>query len=116
MVWMRYLLLMMGFFATYMGVIYNDFMSIPLHLFGEGCYTAQAGSTNMVKKDENCMYPFGFDPAWMNARNDLAFYNSFKMKASVILGVGQMTLGIICKGLNAVYFKKKLDFLHEVIP
>lgn len=38
-VWMRYLLLMMGFFATYMGFIYNDFMSIPLHLFGDGCYT-----------------------------------------------------------------------------
>jgi len=27
---LRYLLLLMGFFATYMGVLYNDFMSIPL--------------------------------------------------------------------------------------
>jgi len=27
---MRYMLLLMGFFATYMGVLYNDFMSIPL--------------------------------------------------------------------------------------
>jgi V-type H+-transporting ATPase subunit a len=27
---MRYLLLLMGFFATYMGILYNDFMSIPL--------------------------------------------------------------------------------------
>jgi len=35
---MRYMLLLMGFFATYMGVIYNDFMSLPANLFGEGCF------------------------------------------------------------------------------
>ena len=34
---MRYLLLMMGFFATYMGLIYNDFMSLPTRLF-PSCY------------------------------------------------------------------------------
>lgn len=36
----RYLFLMMGFFATYMGFIYNDFMSLPLEVFGKGCYEA----------------------------------------------------------------------------
>lgn len=34
----RYLLLLMGFFATYCGLIYNDFMSIPLELF-DSCYS-----------------------------------------------------------------------------
>jgi V-type H+-transporting ATPase subunit a len=34
----RYLLLLMGAFAFYMGLIYNDFMSLPLSLFGQGCY------------------------------------------------------------------------------
>jgi len=29
----RYMLLLMGFFATYCGLIYNDFMSLPLNLF-----------------------------------------------------------------------------------
>lgn len=33
----RYILLLMGFFATFCGLIYNDFMAIPLWLFGS-CY------------------------------------------------------------------------------
>jgi V-type H+-transporting ATPase subunit a len=36
----RYMILLMGFFGTYMGFIYNDFMSLPLELFGKGCYDA----------------------------------------------------------------------------
>jgi V-type H+-transporting ATPase subunit a len=34
----RYMLFMMGLFATYAGFIYNDFMSLPLNLFGT-CYS-----------------------------------------------------------------------------
>lgn len=34
---MRYILFLMGFFATYCGIIYNDFLAIPLWLF-ESCY------------------------------------------------------------------------------
>lgn len=33
----RYILLLMGIFATYCGVIYNDFMAIPIWAF-ESCY------------------------------------------------------------------------------
>lgn len=33
----RYMLLMMGFFAFFCGFMYNDFLSIPLNLFGS-CY------------------------------------------------------------------------------
>lgn len=33
----RYLLLMMGLFALFNGLIYNDFMAIPLWLF-RSCY------------------------------------------------------------------------------
>lgn len=38
------------------------------------------------------------------------------MKLSVILGVGQMVLGITLKGLNSLYFKSKMDFFFEFIP
>lgn len=33
----KYLILLMGFFATYMGFIYNDFMSLPTRVFSS-CY------------------------------------------------------------------------------
>lgn len=33
----RYMFVLMGFFATYCGFIYNDMMSMPLNLFGS-CY------------------------------------------------------------------------------
>lgn len=34
----RHLLLLLGFFSTYCGFLYNDFASIPLSIFGS-CYS-----------------------------------------------------------------------------
>ena len=34
---LRYIVLLMGFFALYCGIIYNDFMAIPVWFF-ESCY------------------------------------------------------------------------------
>lgn len=56
------------------------------------------------------------DPKWYVSSNELAFFNSFKMKISVIFGVSQMMFGICMRGLNAIYFKKPLDFIFEFIP
>jgi V-type H+-transporting ATPase subunit a len=38
------------------------------------------------------------------------------MKIAVILGVMQMSLGVIMKAFNALYFKRPLDFIFEFIP
>ena len=39
-----------------------------------------------------------------------------KMKLAVIFGVMQMTLGVIMKGFNNLYFKKYIDFFFEFLP
>jgi V-type H+-transporting ATPase subunit a len=58
----------------------------------------------------------GVDPVWKGAGNELLYYNSLKMKMSVILGVTQMCLGIVMKCLNAIYFRQELDLIFEFIP
>ena len=42
--------------------------------------------------------------------------NSLKMKLSVILGVGQMALGVCMKAINSLYFKRYVDFWFEFVP
>lgn len=111
----RYLLTMMGFFALYCGFIYNDFMAIPLNLFGS-CYQQQEHTEKLEKVDPYCVYPFGLDPEWYHKTNELTFFNSFKMKMAVILGVSQMLLGTVLKLFNAIHFKSPLDFFFEWVP
>jgi len=109
----RYLLLMMGFYATYAGFIYNDMTSIPLTIFSGSCYNV-VGTEGEQKED--CVFPFGIDPIWFRARNELQYVNSLKMKLSVIFGVAQMAIGIILKAYNAVFFKRFSEVLFEFIP
>ena len=40
----RYLVLLMGFFATFCGIMYNDFASLPIEVFGGTCYDMQTGA------------------------------------------------------------------------
>lgn len=82
----RYMVLLMGMFATYCGLIYNDFMSLPLNLFGS-CYTHYDPKTKQASTEKDCIYPFGLDPKWYESTNDLAYMNSLKMKTAVIIGV-----------------------------
>jgi len=58
----RYLFLLMGFFATFTGFVYNDMMSLPLNLFGS-CYESAMQGKDLIILP-NCVYPFGIDPRW----------------------------------------------------
>lgn len=113
----RYLLTLMGFFATYCGFIYNDFMSISLDLFGS-CYDIDKGVPDQVipRLNTECVYSIGVDPVWAVASNNLNYINSLKMKISVIIAIIHMTLGVFLKASNAINFKKPLDFIFEFIP
>lgn len=117
----RYLLLMMGFFSFFSGMLYNDFGSIPIPI-SNTCYENKEIKLpdNKVEyfgeKKKDCNYYFGIDHKWYISTNELSFVNSLKMKLSVIFGVVHMLGGIILKGLNLRYFQLNIDFIFEFIP
>ena len=127
--WARYLLLFMGFFATYAGFMYNDLFSLGISLFdtrwteqkpvgGAIGWTPNFDIQNDYTNPESAggPYPFGVDPAWHGSTNELLFLNSLKMKLSVLVGVMQMLLGVFLKFGNAIYFRDSLTFIFECIP
>ncbi|KAL4479041.1 hypothetical protein ABPG73_022159 [Tetrahymena malaccensis] len=112
----RYIIIMMGFFAVFCGLIYNEFFSIVFNIFGS-CYDLQqVNGTETITKRSDCVYDFGFDPIWVLASNNLTFQNSFKMKFAVIIAIIHMSLGICMKAFNAIFFKSKSDFYFEFLP
>ncbi|KAF0713433.1 Aste57867_4334 [Aphanomyces stellatus] len=133
----RYMITLMGVFAIYAGFVYNDFFSLPLNLFGskwsypDNCeelgkehkkceaYYSYDGFTNTSKvnvQNGHNVYGFGLDPIWKTSENELLFFNSFKMKTSIILGITQMGFGIILKGWNALHFKDYALFFLDFVP
>lgn len=116
----RYMLLLMGIFSIYCGAVYNDVFAKGAAIFKSTWYFPDDGDDSQakvgVRTDPDAVYPFGVDPAWHGASNSLLFFNSMKMKMSVILGIAQMVAGLILRLSNAVYFKKPIDIFFECIP
>jgi len=124
----RYIIIMMGIFSIYTGLIYNDTFSRPFNIFGSAWRaniseeTLQAEEMFMLDpKDEagqytQSPYPFGIDPVWINAENKIVFLNSFKMKLSIIIAVIHMSFGVILTLWNYVHFKKYHKILLEFVP
>ncbi|CAE7320441.1 VHA-a3 [Symbiodinium sp. CCMP2592] len=123
----RYILTMMGIFAVYCGFLYNDFFSLGLSLFqsrwSEIPADAKQHETVVLqpkfdRENRGGMgpYPFGLDPAWHGAQNELVYLNSMKMKLSVVLGVVQMFVGLLLRFANALYDKNMVDFWCECVP
>jgi V-type H+-transporting ATPase subunit a len=88
----RYIILLMGLFSIYTGLIYNDIFSKTLHLFHSGWTFPEAWDDTVTAVSNGHTYPFGLDPAWHGAENALVFTNSYKMKMSVVLGVIHVSL------------------------
>ncbi|KAG6605514.1 V-type proton ATPase subunit a1, partial [Cucurbita argyrosperma subsp. sororia] len=116
----RYVLLLMSLFSIYCGLIYNEFFSVPYHIFGASAYKCRdnscsdAHTVGLVKYRD--AYPFGVDPSWRGSRSELPFLNSLKMKLSILLGIAQMNLGIILSYFNARFIGSSIDIRYQFVP
>mmetsp|Transcript_18067 Transcript_18067/g.27098 ORF Transcript_18067/g.27098 Transcript_18067/m.27098 type:complete len:862 (-) Transcript_18067:165-2750(-) len=107
----RFVLFFMGCFGFYCGTIYNDLFSVPVALF-----SSRWTPKGFWAHPDESPYPYGVDPMWYGTKNQLQFFNSLKMKLSVILGVTQMTFGISLGALNHIREKDWLGLYFEWIP
>ncbi|KAG5840337.1 hypothetical protein ANANG_G00187730 [Anguilla anguilla] len=129
----RYIILMMGLFSVYTGLIYNDCFSKSLNIFGSGwsvkaMFTENQWTESTLRSnaflalDPNVTgvftgpYPMGIDPIWNLASNRLTFLNSYKMKMSVIVGIIHMSFGVILGVFNHLHFRKKFNLLLVFLP
>uniref|UniRef100_A0A8D2C9H4 V-type proton ATPase subunit a n=1 Tax=Sus scrofa TaxID=9823 RepID=A0A8D2C9H4_PIG len=130
----RYLILLMGIFSIYTGLIYNDCFSKSFNIFGSswsvqpmfrnGTWNTQVIGTNPYLQLDPAIpgvysgnpYPFGIDPIWNLASNKLTFLNSYKMKMSVILGIVQMVFGVILSLFNHIFFRDTLSIMLQFVP
>ncbi|XP_055458025.1 V-type proton ATPase 116 kDa subunit a 4 [Psammomys obesus] len=130
----RYLILLMGIFSIYTGLIYNDCFSKSFNIFGSSwsvqpMFRNGTWNAHVVEKSPYLQldpaipgvysgnpYPFGIDPIWNLAANKLTFLNSYKMKMSVVLGIIHMIFGVILSLFNHIYFRRPLNIILQFIP
>ncbi|XP_067290467.1 V-type proton ATPase 116 kDa subunit a 1 isoform X2 [Pseudorasbora parva] len=131
----RYIILLMGMFSIYTGLIYNDCFSKSFNIFGSSWsvrpmfYPHGPWQNETLHEHHHLQlnptlpgvysgrpYVFGIDPVWNIASNKLSFLNSFKMKMSVILGVSHMLLGVTLSLVNFVHLGKFQDISLQFVP
>ncbi|KAK4696637.1 V-type H+-transporting ATPase subunit a, partial [Lecanoromycetidae sp. Uapishka_2] len=115
----RYIMLMMGMFSIYTGLIYNDAFSKALTLFPsqwEWPHDFKEGDKVQGVLKDNYRYPFGLDWSWHGTDNELLFSNSFKMKLSILMGWAHMTYSLCLSLINARHFKSPIDIWGNFVP
>merc|ERR1719499_614662 len=113
----RYLIFLMGLFAIYNGLIYNDCTSISINGFNGSQFTSvEVGGEEIPQGKVTGVYAFGIDPAWAVSSVQLQYTNSLKMKLSVIVGITQMTFGLFLKLANHIHERDYLSIVGEFIP
>merc|ERR1711935_597318 len=106
----RWLFFLMGGFAFFCGLTYNDFFAVPLRLFGS-CY-----DEDFARHHEGCSVWMGIDPIWYQTKDEVAFINSLKMKLSIVIGVIHMSWGVLMRLFNNIHFDDWLSLIFEFIP
>jgi len=109
----------------YTGLIYNDFFSKSLNLFGSQWYVPQSNMYILREKEVmldpknayyDSPYPVGMDPVWQLAENKINFLNAYKMKVSIIIGVTHMLFGVMMSLWNHRFFKRPMNVITEFVP
>ena len=115
----RYMILLMSIFSIYTGLLYNEIFCIPYPLFQRTYHDNNTHGDCVYGgecvKDKNT-YPFGIDPIWREADNELFIYNSLKMKVSIVFGVVQMLAGTVLSLFNHIHYRKPLDIIFGFVP
>jgi len=121
----RYIIMLNGIFGAYVGFLYNEAFAFPMNWFGgsrwynaadpsEPCEISHEGDIPTCAMDSP--YPIGIDPIWHYTANKITFFNSFKMKISIIVGVIQMTVGICLSLLNHLEYRDYKRVFFEYLP
>ncbi|OEH76132.1 vacuolar proton-translocating ATPase [Cyclospora cayetanensis] len=115
----RYMILLMALHSIFAGFMYNEIFSMGLNVFGsrwEKVAVHADGSTPSIVPSMEGPYPFGVDPKWRGASNELLFLNSLKMKLAILIGFSHMTVGLFLGLSNAVYFRDWPSVILSALP
>ncbi|PRQ73742.1 V-type ATPase, V0 complex, 116kDa subunit family [Rhodotorula toruloides] len=114
----RYIIFLMGAFAIYTGIMYNDIFSLSLRLGPSQWRWPDEGSAGKAVEaiQTSSRYWIGLDPGWHGAENALIFTNSLKMKMSIVLGVLHMSFAICLQVLNHLHFNRPELIWAEFLP
>lgn len=112
----RYIIALMGMFSIYAGFIYNDVFSKSISVFASMFNPPSDQDGTCSLSSPGYVYPFGFDPKWNHASNNLNFTNAVKLKLSIVIAILHMNLGICLSAINCYHARDWQSLAFHFLP